>query len=395
MDYVEMCRLYFSITKIPVSLLKNDEAIYSAISETLSIPLKKFWMVFPYDGSHSLCFCRYSPDLENGRLFIEGTDYSIVLGPVFSIPVSEEIVRTYMHETAIPLSYKEAVTEFLSSIPRLSHSQFARHLIFLHVVLNHAEPDYNFIYSDQDLQEQSSQHVSTLIENQENRISHSTYQFELELYQYIKDGNPAKLADFLKANVSGLHEGRFASSPLRHTKNMFINVASKVLMLCAIPGGIDAEKSYQLCELYIQECEQLQSIDSIHALLYAMVMDFCQKIGEVKIPDGISMEVYQCMNYIRSHTNEDVTIEDAAALINRSVSYVTKRFKEELGINLGAYIMRCKLEEVKSLLTYTDKTLAEISSYLCFSSQSYFQNVFKKKYGITPTQYRKREKKLR
>ena len=51
--------------------------------------------------------------------------------------------------------------------------------------------------------------------------------------------------------------------------------------------------------------------------------------------------------------------------------------------------MRCKLEEAKSLLTYTNKSLSEISSYLCFANQSYFQRVFKKKYGITPNEYRK------
>ncbi|HBA68914.1 MAG TPA: hypothetical protein DCZ40_06105 [Lachnospiraceae bacterium] len=49
-----------------------------------------------------------------------------------------------------------------------------------------------------------------------------------------------------------------------------------------------------------------------------------------------------------------------------------------------------KLEEAKSLLTYTDKPISEISNYLCFSSQAYFQNVFKKKYEITPNEYRKR-----
>lgn len=49
-----------------------------------------------------------------------------------------------------------------------------------------------------------------------------------------------------------------------------------------------------------------------------------------------------------------------------------------------AFITRCKLEEAKSLLAYSKKSLAEISSYLCFSSQSYFQNVFKKQYGTTP-----------
>ena len=42
----------------------------------------------------------------------------------------------------------------------------------------------------------------------------------------------------------------------------------------------------------------------------------------------------------------------------------------------------------------SDKTLSEISNYLCFSSQSYFQTVFKKKYGLTPTQYRDQTHKI-
>lgn len=56
---------------------------------------------------------------------------------------------------------------------------------------------------------------------------------------------------------------------------------------------------------------------------------------------------------------------------------------------MNDFIMRCKLEEAKSLLAYTDKSISEISNYLCFSSQAYFQNVFKKKFGITPNEYRK------
>ena len=108
------------------------------------------------------------------------------------------------------------------------------------------------------------------------------------------------------------------------------------------------------------------------------------------IPSGISSEVYQCMNFIRTHTNESISVDDVAKHVHRSSSYMMKRFKEELDIHIGAFITRCKLEEAKSLLAYSKKSLAEISSYLCFSSQSYFQNVFKKQYGITPMQYRKK-----
>lgn len=160
----------------------------------------------------------------------------------------------------------------------------------------------------------------------------------------------------------------------------------------AIPGGVDIEKVYQLIDYYIQECEQLQTIERIGQLMYIMLLDFCQRAGEVQIPEGISPDVYKCMSFIREHTNEAITIEDASAYVKRSSSYMMKHFKDELGIRMGAYIMRCKLEEAKSLLTYSQKSLAEISSYLCFSSQSYFQNVFKKQYGMTPLQYRKQTK---
>lgn len=80
--------------------------------------------------------------------------------------------------------------------------------------------------------------------------------------------------------------------------------------------------------------------------------------------------------------------------IGRSRSYLSARFKKELGFDLGDFIMQCRMEEAKSLLRYSDKTLSEISSYLCFSSQSYFQNVFKRKYGITPKQYREKARHL-
>ena len=69
-------------------------------------------------------------------------------------------------------------------------------------------------------------------------------------------------------------------------------------------------------------------------------------------------------------------------------STLSKKFKREMGFNISSYIMRRKLEEAKSMLNYSDKTVSEISEYLCFSSQSYFQNVFKRKYGMTPKEFR-------
>ena len=211
----------------------------------------------------------------------------------------------------------------------------------------------------------------------------------MRTFQFVQNGNVNALQNFLKNNTLQLEEGRLAKTPIRHAKNLFIVTAIKTAVLGAIPGGVDIEKTYQLLDLYIQECEALQSLEKIQALQYSMILDFCQQAGETKIPAGISREVYTCMNFIRTHTNESISVNDVSDSIQKSTSYTMKKFKTELGFTIGAFITRCKLEEAKMLLTYSTKSLAEISSYLCFSSQPHFQSLFKKQYHMTPLEYRK------
>ncbi len=395
MDYILFCKNFFAATRIPVSLLENGDAVYSALGEMLSMVPQTRYELFPLEKNP--VFCRFSPDIEYGRVHIENTDYDIIAGPAFSVPVTDRLVRQYMRELMVSPDYREQLTECLSSLPRTSHLQFASLLSFLYQCLNHREAVMDDFYAEQEQQNDRSQNqrqVAHIMDDMEHENLHNSYHFELELYEYIKNGNTERLKDFLHTNTLLLKEGKMAHSPVRHAKNTFITTAAKAGFLGAIPGGVDIENAYQLMDFYIRECEQLQNIDEISTLQYMMLLDFCRKSGETQIPDGISAEVYQCVSYIRNHVNEPVTVDDVAKHVHRSGSYMMRRFKEELGIRIGAFITRCKLEEAKSLLTYSDKTLAEISSYLCFSNQSYFQNIFKKQYGITPMQYRKKTRKI-
>ena len=354
MNYVTFCKNYYAVTGIPTNLITEAGAIYSALSEQLHISTESPYPLYPSDYNPEFRFA--SPDIVYGSVQIETTGEYIILGPVFSVPVTDELVRSYMHDSATPLKYKEVIAEALASIPR----------------------------------RQSQQHLKSITENMENKKMHNTYQFECELFQFVQNGNVNALQNFLKNNTLQLEEGRLAKTPIRHAKNLFIVTAIKTAVLGAIPGGVDIEKTYQLLDLYIQECEALQSLEKIQALQYSMILDFCQQAGETKIPAGISREVYTCMNFIRTHTNESISVNDVSDSIQKSTSYTMKKFKTELGFTIGAFITRCKLEEAKMLLTYSTKSLAEISSYLCFSSQPHFQSLFKKQYHMTPLEYRKK-----
>lgn len=71
-----------------------------------------------------------------------------------------------------------------------------------------------------------------------------------------------------------------------------------------------------------------------------------------------------------------------------SRGYLCEKFKKESGTTLSDFILATKTEEAQRLLIHTDKPISAISEYLGFSSQSHFNNAFKKYTGITPKRYR-------
>jgi AraC-like DNA-binding protein len=62
--------------------------------------------------------------------------------------------------------------------------------------------------------------------------------------------------------------------------------------------------------------------------------------------------------------------------------------------SVGEIIETRKLIEAKHLLLSTDKSVSEIGFELGYKEKSYFTNVFKKKLGLTPTEFREEMKKV-
>ena len=83
-------------------------------------------------------------------------------------------------------------------------------------------------------------------------------------------------------------------------------------------------------------------------------------------------------------------LEDLASYCNTSGRTISRHFKECLHISVSDYILQQKLEKAVFLLKNSDLTLAEISNYLAFSSQSHFTVAFKKRYFTTPQKYREK-----
>lgn len=324
---------------------------------------------------------------------VRGDHGHFVLGPAYSTPVTREVIAAYLNKNAISPSKEGDIAQFLGGIPQYTYNQFLNLLVYLHFTLTGEvlSAMETFGIADQPYEEMiGAQHAQTAYEAREEQRQHGTYFFERQLLDLVRRGETERLNTFLMASLQmeSVTEGKLADSPLRQAKNLFIGFVATVGKEAAIPGGLDVEETYQLIDTYTMECERMHSEESVKKLQYNMLIDFCNRVAQHRLPEGVSGEVYSCMQFIANHVNEAIGIPDVVAHSGRSRAGICDKFKKESGMSIGEYITASKIREAKSLLRYTDKDLGEIAEYLCFSSQPYFQNVFKKHVGCTPTQYR-------
>lgn len=99
-------------------------------------------------------------------------------------------------------------------------------------------------------------------------------------------------------------------------------------------------------------------------------------------------KLWQAIEYIRENLNEDLSLTQISALLQISPNYFTTLFKQSTGLSACQYVILCRIEKAKRLLTKLDFSLVEVSQQVGFQSQSHFINTFRKQTGMTPKMYR-------
>lgn len=100
--------------------------------------------------------------------------------------------------------------------------------------------------------------------------------------------------------------------------------------------------------------------------------------------------VDEMIQYLTTHAEKNIRIEDLCKEFDYSRSYLSRRFQSKTGQTIAAYATRLKIKEAKRLMRETDLNLSQISARLSFESPQYFARVFKRVTGMTPTEFKKR-----
>ena len=121
---------------------------------------------------------------------------------------------------------------------------------------------------------------------------------------------------------------------------------------------------------------------------------FCCRTCDFLPPEtaGIRTEDRHILNaarFISERYMHPITTGDVARAVGFSPNYLSRRFRTSAGIGLHEYIVFVRLHHAAQQLISTGDSITEIALRCGFSDSNYFKDSFKKKFGVTPRDYRR------
>ncbi len=244
-------------------------------------------------------------------------------------------------------------------------------------------------------QEEEIYHLNTrkalaehLFEKRETGFSHAPFEREMAFYESVRSGS-LETVKTLFTPLGGEGFGKLSQDPLQNLKYHLVVSIAMITRFC-INGGLTPEEAYSMSDVYIRQTDQCKSREEINDVHYRMTIEFTKRMRHITNGHIYSKTMTLILDYISDHLHEKILIEDISAFVSCSTPYISRLFRSEMGVTLSEYIMQKKIESAANMLQFSNFSALEISSYLHFSSQSYFIKQFRKYIGITPKEYRKR-----
>ena len=321
-------------------------------------------------------------------MFADAEDRLYLFGPLSRITPDEKETAFYcrQHKLSPGCTFEKKLM-----------AETARVLLLAYYLVTgeHAEPDEIIIAGQGAGQEWSvDRHLEFYqLEKSELNQSHHSYEYEQKLMTMIKNGDvegirrETAVTNTLDPDTVGV----VAVDSMRRAEYLMV-VYITLLSRAAIAGGLNVERSMELSDIYLQRIERCKTIGEYALTGNSAALEYVTLVRKVRQEKSRFLYIEKCKDYIAANLRKPIKVGDIAPAIGVNRSYLTRRFSEVEGITIQTYIMKERCSHAANLLRFSDYSIAIIAEYFCFSSQSHFGRQFKQFYGMTPYEYRLRNK---
>ena len=109
-----------------------------------------------------------------------------------------------------------------------------------------------------------------------------------------------------------------------------------------------------------------------------------------KVQQSKNLLIENVKKYVDDNLEYNVELSQVALLFHYNEKYLGRLFKKEMGQSFKEYINKARLKKAQDLLDNSNFTVTEIAFRTGYNNVTYFNRVFKRATGLTPTLFRKR-----
>lgn len=152
---------------------------------------------------------------------------------------------------------------------------------------------------------------------------------------------------------------------------------------------IDTQRLYKeksISELY------MKSMSSVQDMLVFVKFLLSLRYDEEHFETYYQTSIDTIKTYIDENLEKELSRNELADRVYLNPDYLSRLFKKETGISLIEYITNQRISVSKELLVKTDMSVSIIASKVGYSNFSHFSQVFKKVTGLTPNEFRQKNR---
>lgn len=139
-----------------------------------------------------------------------------------------------------------------------------------------------------------------------------------------------------------------------------------------------------------QKLVQVNFVKTIIYYLEAQKLSPISEIGFTRKGKNADESVLKIVAYLNENYREHITLDELSNLFYLSKNTLCSRFKKQMNCSIVNYLTTVRINKAKMYLSSTEYSMEKIAELCGFPSANYFGLIFKKHYGISPLNYRKK-----
>jgi two-component system response regulator YesN len=129
------------------------------------------------------------------------------------------------------------------------------------------------------------------------------------------------------------------------------------------------------------------SLDDLHELILT-VLKRQRDINRQRVGLPQSYARKACDLVMERYADKSISLQTVADAININASYLSRVFKQEIGVTFVSFLTRMRMDQAKHYLRNTSLKVYEVADQVGYPNTTYFSKLFKKMTGLSPEEYR-------